>query len=249
AVHIINAYPNHKQLPTIELVKRRAIMTNDDDSIDFANYIRDIAKHKYSNYKDFNPTSNVKSSKNEISSNGTTPNNETSSNVTTSKHGTTPNNETSSNVPTLKHGISSDVATISNEIDSDKKKGQCTLSVKDILIDATYYGAITIGKQEFNVLLDTGSSNLWIPNKNCTSAICQNHNRFDSSKSQTFTPEGNPWSIEYVVGFTSGITGIDNIKIGCFTADKQVFGLATNVSNNDIQFEYDGILGPKMKSK
>ncbi|CAG8661808.1 793_t:CDS:1, partial [Racocetra fulgida] len=189
-------------------------MTNEDNSMDFVNSIRDEVKRKYSNYKDFNPTSNVKSSKNETSSNettpnnetssnvttskhgttpnnekssnittskhGTTPNNETSSNVTTSKHGTTPNNETSSNATTLKHGISSDVATISNEIDSDKKKGQCTLSVKDILIDITYYGAITIGKQEFNVLLDTGSSNLWIPNKDCTSAICQNHNRFDS---------------------------------------------------------------------
>ncbi|CAG8470072.1 16184_t:CDS:1 [Racocetra fulgida] len=197
-------------------------MTNNENSIDIAKNIRDIAKHKYSNYKDFNATS----SKNEPSSNGTTPNNETSSNVTTSSHGT-----------------SSDIATTSNEINSDKKKGQCTLFIKDILIDVTYYGAITIGKQEFNVLLDTGSSNLWIPNKNCTSAICQNHNRFDSSKSQTFTPEGNPWSIEYVVGFTSGITGIDNIKIGCFTADKQIFGLATNVSNDDIVLEYDGILG------
>ncbi|CAG8734717.1 17862_t:CDS:1, partial [Racocetra persica] len=201
---IINAYPNHKQLPTIDLVKRKVITTNNEDSIDIAKNIRDVAEHKYSNYKN-------------------------------------PNNDF--NVTTSNHGTSSDVATTSNEINSGKKKGQCTLFIKDVLLDFAYYGAITIGKQEFNVHLDTGSSNLWIPNKNCSAVFCQNHNRFDSSKSQTFTPEGNPWSIQYGTGFASGITGIDNIKIGCFTADKQIFGLVTNVSDFDAAFEYDGILG------
>ncbi|CAG8760505.1 33404_t:CDS:2, partial [Racocetra persica] len=109
--------------------------------------------------------------------------------------------------------------------------------------DIAYYVVITIGNQEFKVILDTGSSDLWIPNKDCTSISCQNHNKFDPSKSKTFIKEGNPWSIQYDSGFASGITGIDNIKIGCFTADKQIFGLANDVPDVIEFLEFDGILG------
>ncbi|CAG8789694.1 13917_t:CDS:1 [Cetraspora pellucida] len=152
------------------------------------------------------------------------------SNVKTSK------NEKSSDVKTT-----SDVATTFNEINSDEKKD--TLFIKDIQLDLSYYAKIIIGNQEFNILLDTGSSNLWIPNKDCTSAACQNHNRFNPSSSPTFKKEGNPWSIQYGTGFASGITGIDNVKIGRFTADNQIFGLANNISDFFIPLENDGILG------
>ncbi|CAG8472093.1 999_t:CDS:2 [Scutellospora calospora] len=219
AIYSVNAYPNQKQLLTINLVKRANSASDDTIVINTANRMKQRAIKKYSSFKDLNSTSNA-----------TTSNNKTSSDLTTSKNGT------SSNVATSKK-IASD------KVNSYGVKDQCTLPIKSINQDEDYYGKIIIGNQEFSVLLDTGSSNLWIPNKDCTSSSCQNHNKFDSSRSKTFKPEGNEWSIPYVTGSSSGVTGIDNVKIGCVTAESQIFGLANTVSNDFIDQECDGILG------
>ncbi|CAG8832558.1 7760_t:CDS:1, partial [Gigaspora margarita] len=199
---------------------RANVETNGTNPFDIAKQMKEAAKNKYSNYK------NLKTASNSTTSNISgvaSSNNGTSSNLTTTSNKT--------NKPTSDNSYSNYMG------------GQSTVFTKDMKQDHDYYAKIIIGNQEFTVLLDTGSSDLWIPNKDCTSASCQNHNRFDSSKSQTFKSEGNPWSIEYVTGFTSGITGIDNVRIGSFTAKNQIFGLANTVSDNFIYFEPDGICG------
>ena len=39
---------------------------------------------------------------------------------------------------------------------------------------------------EFNVIFDTGSSNLWIPSTSCDTMGCLEHKRYDSSMSETY---------------------------------------------------------------
>ncbi|GBC03736.1 hypothetical protein RclHR1_00530011 [Rhizophagus clarus] len=123
------------------------------------------------------------------------------------------------------------------------RRAQNTIFIKDEQSDLEYYAKLTIGGQNFNIILDTGSSNLFVPNINCISTTCRNHNLFDPTKSKTFTAAGNPWEIKFGIGSASGITGIDDIQIGNLVAKQQVFGLANVMSDDNINFIPDGVLG------
>jgi hypothetical protein len=64
------------------------------------------------------------------------------------------------------------------------------------LEDAQYYGPIQVGTpgQTFQVIFDTGSSNLWIPAANCTN--CALHPTFKADQSSTYIPNGAPFYIQ-----------------------------------------------------
>ena len=111
-------------------------------------------------------------------------------------------------------------------------------------IDEQYYGIITIGKQTFNVMFDTGSSNLWIPSTECDS--CTATNKFNTSKSSTFTAIDESFSIKYGSGSATGTVGSDIVSIGDLSTNAE-FGVVTTMSSSN-ENKWDGICGLAYKS-
>ncbi|CCD64751.1 Aspartic protease 6 [Caenorhabditis elegans] len=115
--------------------------------------------------------------------------------------------------------------------------------------DFEYLGNITIGTpdQGFIVVLDTGSSNLWIPGPTCKTN-CKTKSKFDSTASSTFVKNGKSWTIQYGSGDAAGILGQDTVRFGA-KGDSQLsvptttFGIASKISADFKNDATDGILG------
>lgn len=101
--------------------------------------------------------------------------------------------------------------------------------------------------QTFTVVLDTGSSDLWIPSMKCTNETGCPGAKFDQSQSSTFKPTSNAFNIEYAIGSDNGTYAQDVVKIGPFSVQNQVFALvdsSTNTTKSPSSHPYmDGILG------
>merc|ERR1719382_875995 len=96
--------------------------------------------------------------------------------------------------------------------------------------NAQYFGPIKVGGQDFKVIFDTGSSNVWVPGKTCGFLTCWLHPRFDESKSSTFEKDGRPYNVTYGSGPVKGVFGKDTVTVGSIDVKDQLFAEVSQVS-------------------
>lgn len=97
--------------------------------------------------------------------------------------------------------------------------GHASVVIRDFQ-NAQYYGEIAIGTppQPFSVIFDTGSSNLWVPNKPFGS-----HKVYDHSHSSSYKPNGTEFNIMYGSGPVSGFLSQDTVTVGDLKVPEQFF--------------------------
>ncbi|XP_021540574.1 pepsin F-like [Neomonachus schauinslandi] len=113
-------------------------------------------------------------------------------------------------------------------------------------LDLAYVGTISIGTppQEFKVIFDTGSSDLWVPSVYCSSPACANHNVFNPLLSSTFRISGRPIHLQYGSGRMSGFLAYDTVQFGGLIDESQAFGLSLREPSKFMEYAvFDGILG------
>ena len=108
-----------------------------------------------------------------------------------------------------------------------------------------YYGSFQIGSggETFTGVMDTGSSDIWIPNKSCQSKGCQGKHTFNTASSSTFKSTGKSISIMYGTGSMNGTEGLDSITLAGLTVEQQGFAVADYVADFFAQMPFDGVFG------
>ena len=85
--------------------------------------------------------------------------------------------------------------------------------------NAQYYGTVSIGSppQSFQVIYDTGSSNLWVPEKGCVHCgykwLHGGKNKYDKESSESFVEDGAEFKIQYGSGAVEGVFAEETVTL------------------------------------
>ncbi|KAL8283138.1 hypothetical protein RQP46_005916 [Phenoliferia psychrophenolica] len=135
-----------------------------------------------------------------------------------------------------KHGKTSSSSSSSKA----KRAGSVSMTNED---DSEFYGTISVGTPatDFNVILDTGSSDLLLATSPCTGCLTTT-SLYTPSDSSTSVSSSTQFSITYGSGDAAGTLAEDTVSIGGYSVSNQVFAACTTL-NEIVEGKISGLLG------
>ncbi|KAG0650345.1 Aspergillopepsin-1 [Hyphodiscus hymeniophilus] len=110
---------------------------------------------------------------------------------------------------------------------------------------AEYLIPVTVGGEQLNLDLDTGSADLWVFSSLQPASQRRGHAYYTSSDSSTYQAlSGSTWNIQYADrSGASGVAGTDTVTVGGTTVLGQCVELAKTVSSSFVSDASDGLIG------
>ncbi|TBU30161.1 aspartic peptidase domain-containing protein [Dichomitus squalens] len=111
--------------------------------------------------------------------------------------------------------------------------------------DSSFYGSIAVGTPavSYDVILDTGSSDLWLAAADGVSSSSNGIPTFNPNASTTFNNLNTAFSISYGSGAARGTLGQDVVQMAGFEVSAQTFGVVTQISSNLLSSPVSGLMG------
>ncbi|KAJ7782498.1 acid protease [Mycena maculata] len=111
--------------------------------------------------------------------------------------------------------------------------------------DSSYFGTVDIGTppQSFDVVLDTGSSDLWVASSSCTTCS-SNTPVYNPGQSSSFVQESTAaTTISYGSGEVLGAVSQETVSMGNFSLTNQGFLVTQQTTANLLTGSVSGIMG------
>lgn len=126
---------------------------------------------------------------------------------------------------------------------NSRQASTAAVPITDEQNDSSYSGIVSIGTppQDFNLVLDTGSSDLWVATTSCTSCGSDVPG-FNPSKSSTYKATSSHLEIDYGSGSVQGTVAQDSVTFGSFEMSQELLAV-TNVTPDLIDDGLSGIMG------
>ncbi|KIJ20610.1 hypothetical protein PAXINDRAFT_106243 [Paxillus involutus ATCC 200175] len=125
-----------------------------------------------------------------------------------------------------------------------QKRGEGKNLLTNQNADSSYFGSVALGTPpvSFNVILDTGSADLWVADSGCRTG-CSGIAVFDSASSSTFQNRSQQFSVTYGSGQVIGVLAQDVVQMAGFSVQNQPFGAVTQISSRLLISPVSGLLG------
>ncbi|KAG6844956.1 hypothetical protein H0H87_002070 [Tephrocybe sp. NHM501043] len=116
--------------------------------------------------------------------------------------------------------------------------------------DVGYLATVQMGTppQDFSILMDSGSADLWVGAENCQSEAggdCGNHKFLGSQSSSSFVDTKQQFQVTYGTGAVAGDIVTDDIVLAGLSLKTHTFGVALieSVEFSDNSTPFDGLMG------